>query len=205
MTDGLAAEAIDEQPARTSGTVPAGTTATARAWRVHMMVTTHLGFVWRSLRRMGLQAADADDAAQEVFCIADRRLDDIDPEHERSFLFGTALRIVALHRRTMRRRSAHLDALESLTDSSPTPPSPEELTGMRRARSTLDQILDFLPLEERAVFVLYELEELSVPEIAELCSLKVGTTSSRLRRARELFQAAAQRVRARQAFDRGDR
>jgi len=61
-------------------------------------------------------------------------------------------------------------------------------------------VLDELPLEERAVFVLFELEELSVPEIAELCALKVGTAASRLRRAREAFRAATQRLRARQDF-----
>ncbi len=199
MTDGLAAEQAD-RATRASGSVRAGTTAEAQAQRLHGLVTAHFDFVWRSLRRLGLQPADADDAAQEVFFIVARRLDDVEPDRERPFLFGTALRVVALYRRTARRCSAHLEAFEALGDSSRTPPSPEELAALSEARATLDQVLDELSLDERAVFVLFELEELSVPEIAELCALKLGTATSRLRRAREAFRAAAQRLRARQDF-----
>jgi len=199
MTDGLAAE-LPDRATRASGSVPAGTTAEAQALRLHGLVTAEFDFVWRSLRRLGLQPADADDAAQEVFFVAARRLDDLEPGRERSFLFGTALRVVALHRRTARRCAAHLEAFETAPDSSRTPPSPEELAALWQARTTLDQVLEALPLDERAVFVLFELEELSVPEIAELCALKVGTAASRLRRARETFRAAAQRLRARQDF-----
>ena len=50
--------------------------------------------------------------------------------------------------------------------------------------------------ELRTVFVLFELEELSAPEVAGLTGLPVGTVASRLRRAREEFQLAARRVRA---------
>ena len=50
--------------------------------------------------------------------------------------------------------------------------------------------------ELRVVFVLFELEELSVPEIAKIVGVPEGTASSRLRRAREEFQKAAKRVRA---------
>ena len=49
-----------------------------------------------------------------------------------------------------------------------------------------------LSLEQRAVFVLYELEELSVPDIAELLGVPVGTAASRLRRARAAFSAASE-------------
>jgi RNA polymerase sigma-70 factor (ECF subfamily) len=199
MVDGLANEGVQHAP-RASGTVPTPSEAHTRSFRLHAMVTAHFDFVWRSLRRMGLQAADADDAAQEVFCILDRRLDDVEPGCERSFLFGTALRVVSLHRRSSRRRSARHEGYESMPDSSRTPLDPEQLMALRHARSVLDQLLDELPLEERAVFVLYELEELSVPEVAELCQLKVATAASRLRRARESFRAAARRRQAREQF-----
>src|SRR5512142_2066304 len=70
------------------------------AQRVRALVDAHFEFVWRSLRRLGLSSADADDATQEVFLVAIRRLDDIDPESERSFLYGTALRVAAVQRRS---------------------------------------------------------------------------------------------------------
>jgi RNA polymerase sigma-70 factor, ECF subfamily len=44
---------------------------------------------------------------------------------------------------------------------------------------------------------------MSVPNIALLLGAPVGTVASRLRRGRELFQTAATRFRARQAFPGG--
>lgn len=70
---------------------------------------------------------------------------------------------------------------------------------MRRA---LDQLVEVWPDEIRTAFVLFELEGLSVPEIAELTDTKQGTVASRLRRARELFQAGVKRLRARAAGER---
>jgi RNA polymerase sigma-70 factor (ECF subfamily) len=60
-----------------------------------------------------------------------------------------------------------------------------------------------MPLEARSVFVLFELEELTVPEIAAMLDLPIGTVASRLRRGRELFRAAATRMRARATFHGG--
>ena len=48
-----------------------------------------------------------------------------------------------------------------------------------------------LPLELRAVFVLYELEQMTMAEIAESLALPPGTVASRLRRARSSFEALA--------------
>ncbi len=165
------------------------------------LVEVHFDFIWRSLRRMGLEGADADDATQEVFVIASRRLDSIAPAKERAFLFGTALRVAALTRRTASRYRGRLDALAC--DPVESPPNPEELVTRRQARADLDTVLDALDLELRAVFTLFELEELTVPEIAELMDLKEGTVSSRLRRAREQFSEAVKRLQAQRAFGGG--
>jgi RNA polymerase sigma-70 factor (ECF subfamily) len=64
----------------------------------------------------------------------------------------------------------------------------------------LDEVLDALPMDLRAPFVLFELEELSTAEIAAMLSVPAGTVASRLRRAREEFRAIVARVRAREAF-----
>jgi RNA polymerase sigma-70 factor (ECF subfamily) len=61
----------------------------------------------------------------------------------------------------------------------------------------LDSILGELPLESRVVLVLHEMEDHTMAEIAKLLQLSPGTVASRLRRARELFDAALTRYRAR--------
>jgi RNA polymerase sigma-70 factor (ECF subfamily) len=175
--------------------------APAREARLRALVDGHFEFVWRSLRRFGLTPADADDAAQRVFVVASRKLGEIEDGRERSFLFGTAYRIVREVRRTRARRPE-----APLVDDHEPPdpaPDPEEFADRNRARRLLDDVLNDMPLEARSVFVLFEFEEMSVPEIAALLELPIGTVASRLRRGRELFQAAATRLRARARFHGG--
>jgi RNA polymerase sigma-70 factor (ECF subfamily) len=69
----------------------------------------------------------------------------------------------------------------------------------KRLREALDELLEGWPEDIRVAFVLFELEGLSVPEISQVTETKLGTVASRLRRARELFQAGAKRLRARAA------
>jgi RNA polymerase sigma-70 factor (ECF subfamily) len=151
----------------------------------------HFEFLWRSLRRLGVPEADVDDAVQQVFLVAARRI--IQPGAERSFLFATALRVASHARRTLRRRRESGECVPEQTD---TTPSPEELLDQRRARALLDEVLEELPLDVRAVFILFELEELTVGQIAALLGLPHGTAASRLRRGRELFEEAVARVKA---------
>src|SRR5690349_17768097 len=81
----------------------------AAAGRLSALVGEHSAFVWRSLLRLGVPRADAEDAVQQVFLVASRRLDDIEPGRERAFLFSTALRIAARARRTQQRRREVLE------------------------------------------------------------------------------------------------
>jgi len=154
----------------------------------------HFEFLWRSLRRLGVPEADVDDAVQQVFLVAARR--EIQPGAERSFLFATALRVASHARRTLRRRRESGDEVPEQTDATP---SPEELLDQRRARALLDEVLESLALDVRAVFILFELEEMTVVEIAAMLDIPPGTASSRLRRGREQFQQAVARIRATQA------
>jgi RNA polymerase sigma-70 factor, ECF subfamily len=61
----------------------------------------------------------------------------------------------------------------------------------------LDVVLEELPIEQRAVLILYETEDFSVPEIAQLLEIPEGTVASRLGRARAKFSKAAARLQAR--------
>lgn len=172
--------------------------------RIRALMKAHFDFVWRSLRRLGLAPADADDGAQEVFVVASRKLSTIEPATEKRFLFATALRVASTRRRGQRRRREEprswLDEEEPASDLEQNEPGPERLTELSQARRDLNEILDAMKLEQRAVFVLYELEEMTVPEIASLLDLPLGTVSSRLRLAREEFDGSLRRLRARTQF-----
>src|SRR5512138_2635963 len=156
--------------------------STAR--RVAELVRKHYDFVWRSLRRLGVRDGDADDAAQHVFLIAARKLEAIRPGCEGSFLYQTALRIASDYRRSKKRRT-ETDFLDQIDgpDPSDTCPAVDELMDMRRARAKLDSILDSMPMDLRAVFVLHELEQTTMADIAVLLEVPAGTVASRLRRA----------------------
>jgi len=162
------------------------------------LVRAHFAYVWRLCRRLGASESDADDAAQLVFITAARRSADIRAGSERAFLYGVAVNVVARSRAARARRreaaEADLDALEADL------PSAEELSDQKAARKVLDRLLDAMSLELRAVFVLYEIEELTVAEIAEALAIPPGTAASRLRRAREDFSARLTRFEARQRF-----
>jgi RNA polymerase sigma-70 factor, ECF subfamily len=164
----------------------------------------HYVATWRLLRRLGVRAAQVDDAAQEVFWVCARKLSDIRSGCETSFLYGVALRIAADQARRQRAALVSVD-LEDAASVPDRGPSPEERLEQRRSRELLDAVLDRMPLDLRAVLVLVELEEMEVREVAGLLEIPVGTAASRLRRAREEFSAIAKRVRAALAAQEGAR
>jgi RNA polymerase sigma-70 factor (ECF subfamily) len=162
--------------------------------RLRTLVTDNAAFVWRSLVRLGVPRSDAEDAVQQVFLVASQKFDEVELGRERSFLFGTVLRIASRARRTeCRRRELLGGELALRTDPGP---NPEEQLGRREARAALDTILDAMPLDLRAVFVLFELEQATMAEIGMLLSIPPGTVASRLRRAREHFAGAVGRFRS---------
>jgi RNA polymerase sigma-70 factor (ECF subfamily) len=155
--------------------------------RLERMFNAHHAVVWRALRRRGLTPHAAEDATQETFMLAAERLDEIRPEGERAYLIGTAWRVAhSLGRKTVRweldedmdqRRSGLRDANETREDM-----------------QLCDQVLSEVAPDLVEVFVLYELEGLTSPEIAQLLGIPLGSVASRLRRAREQFRSAAARV-----------
>lgn len=187
----LAEEAAPDMPAS-----PGLPRLTARAEaRLRQMVDAHFDFVWRSLRGLGVPAATADDSAQQVFWIAAQKLDVIVEGSERSFLFATARGIAANVRRG-RARSREVQDEAALAGREDAGPNPEQLVASAQARVLLDTFLEALPDDLRTVFVLFELEGMSMVDMAEVLDLPAGTVASRLRRARESFQAAAKRFQA---------
>lgn len=159
----------------------------------------HHDFIWRNVRRLGVSQTDVDDVTQEVFLVFARKMGSVEPERERAFLFATALRAASNFRRKKRPLPRDESMLEEPRDAGF---SPEELRELLLARQHLDQILDALRPEQRAVFVLCELEELTVAAAAELLDVPLGTATSRLRAARLQFNDAVQRLQARPLYGR---
>jgi RNA polymerase sigma-70 factor (ECF subfamily) len=162
--------------------------------RLEGLVADHHAFVWRSLRRLGVPDGDVDDASQQVFLVAHRRLAQLAHESERSFLFQTCLRVAADWRRAHKRR--HEQPGMDILDVPDVAATPEEQMDQRRARALLDRVLAVMPMKLRAVFMLFELEELTMAEIATIAGIPPGTVASRLRRARQAFHEAAKRLTA---------
>jgi RNA polymerase sigma-70 factor (ECF subfamily) len=156
------------------------------------MVKAHFSSVWRFLRRLGVPPADADDAAQEVILVAAKKLGSITPGSERSFLLGTAFHVARRMNTSRVRRGETVDA--GMIDLEDTAQGPESLAVESQERAMLDKLLMQMPVDLRAVFVLFELEELSTVEIARELDIPAGTVASRLRRARDDWKARIARL-----------
>lgn len=155
--------------------------------RLGTALARHFSTVWRALRRFGVHERNADDAAQHVFLQFASRLDIVEPGRERPYLLGIASKVAAnVRRQQARSREEPADDLDAQLGEAE---SPESLLDHEQRRQRLDVALATLPDEQREVFVLYELEGFSLPEIARALELPLGTATSRLRRARAAFEA----------------
>lgn len=164
--------------------------------RLRAIVEAQFDTLWRFLRRLGVAEADVDDAVQEVILVLTRKLDSIEIGKERSFVLSTAFRVASDARRRNRRRR-EVDG-ELLMEMPSAAADPETSAQKQQMRALFAQVLEQLSLDLRAVFVLYELEDFTMAEIAQTLQLPPGTVASRLRRARETFEKlAAQALSAR--------
>ncbi len=155
-------------------------------------------FAWRSARRLGVGASAIDDVVQDAFVVVHRRLGEFEGRSSiKTWVFGILLRVVSDHRRTLRRKGGlaelpHEDLLPSTDEG------PAESLEKAQAAALVNALLDELDDDKRAVFVLAELEEIPAPEIADVLGIPTNTVYSRLRAAREAFDKALARHRARE-------
>jgi RNA polymerase sigma-70 factor (ECF subfamily) len=164
-------------------------------------VRAHYSSLWRWLRRLGVPEGAVEDAAQQTLFVVAQRIDDVNPGREKTFLFSVALRVAHAVRREHRRwRDAEND--RALAELAATGPDAGQELDDRRARAVLDKLLESMPLDLRSVFILHELEEMTMAEIARTLEVPAGTVASRLRRARETFEALSRRVQAQAAIGR---
>lgn len=155
-------------------------------------------FVHRVLQRLGVHPADVDDAFQEVFVVVHRRLPEFHPEAAlRPWVYGICVRVASRQRRR-RATSREVSSEQGVEPIDATTPI-DSITA-KQAREVLSVILDQLDEDKRVVYVLHELEELTMPEIAESLECPVQTAYSRLRAARLAVAEAVRRYRLREGF-----
>lgn len=152
----------------------------------------HVALVWRTLRALGVDEAALDDAVQDVFIVVHRRLADFEGRSALStWLYGIARRVASQYRRR-RRTGGDPAVLERQAEPGPSPCDDAE---RRQAARLVMALLAELDDDKREVFVLMELEQLAAPAVAELLAIPVNTVYSRLRLARQRFEAALARRR----------
>jgi RNA polymerase sigma-70 factor (ECF subfamily) len=155
----------------------------------------HAPYVWNTLRRLGAPVSDLEDLTHDVFLHVHRHFADYDPSRPvRPWLFGFAYRVASQNRRRAHRRHE----TQGEPDATPHPgASPDEQLAAAEERRLVQAALQGIELERRAVFVLYELDGVSMSEIATLFGIPVNTAYSRLRLARGEFAAAVKKLRGR--------
>jgi RNA polymerase sigma-70 factor (ECF subfamily) len=157
----------------------------------------HFAFVWRNVRRLGVPEASADDAVQDVFVVVHRRLAEFEGRSSlRTWLFGILARVARDHRRSRARQDAKAVALAAVEVEAG--PTPADLAARREAARILEQVLEQIDEEKREIFVLVELEQMTVAEVADALELNVNTAHARLRAARQQFESAVVRFRAKE-------
>lgn len=176
------------------GTAGTLTERAASALDFESVYREHARFVWRSLSRLGVLPEHVPDAMQDVFIVVYRKLPTFEGRSSvRTWLFGIAMRVASDWARRVRRHPSEplLDTLQDNREN-----APFERAARSEALNTLHRLLDELSPEQRAVFVLVELEQMSVAEAASAVSANIHTVTSRLKVARQKFEAALKRHRA---------
>ena len=160
-------------------------------------------FVWQAARRMGVREADADDIVQDVFVVVHRRLTEFEGRAQlKTWVFRILAHVVKHYFRTHARRpgDAASDSegeLHALAASQAQ--TPAGAVERREALRVGDHLLAQLDHDKRMGFVLAELEEMTLLEIADIVEANANTVASRLRAARKDFEKALARFQAREA------
>jgi RNA polymerase sigma-70 factor, ECF subfamily len=152
----------------------------------------YFDFVWSSARHLGAAADAVDDVVQDVFVVIHARLSSLqNPEALRSWVYGIVRRTVSNHRRSRRTREAagaRLGTELKLTGCSQ--PSPLDLAERSAELDLLERVLADIDEAKREIFVMVEVLEMTVPEVAQALEIPLNTAYSRLRLARKSFEDA---------------
>jgi RNA polymerase sigma-70 factor (ECF subfamily) len=150
-------------------------------------------WVWHTLRRLGIAPRNLPDVTHDVFVVVHQRAFTYDPSRPlRPWLFGVAYRVARDHLNLGRNRNESVGEAAEVADPAPTQDHHVEQS---QARELVLAALQSLDLERRVVFILHDLEEQPMREIADALAVPAKTLYARLAVAREQFSAAVRRLR----------
>jgi RNA polymerase sigma-70 factor (ECF subfamily) len=156
----------------------------------------HFRYVWRCLRSLGVHDAQLDDALQDVFVVVQQKLAAFDGGAElRTWLYAIALRIARKYRDRLRRAPASLEGARESQPELVLDSSGEGAVLSNERLALAHAVLATLSDEQREVFVLSRVEQMSAPEIADVVGIPLNTVYSRLRAARLAFETEVARRR----------
>jgi RNA polymerase sigma-70 factor, ECF subfamily len=153
----------------------------------------YFGFVWRSVLNRGVPPWGVDDVVQEVFIVVHRKLPEFEGRSSvKTWLSMIVRRVVADHVR----KRGNAPAGEALdVEGVSTAAGPAEALDAKAAARVLDTLLAQMSPEQREVFILHEIEEMTGREIAEVSGVNENTVHTRLRAARRIFEEGIARLR----------
>lgn len=168
-------------------------TRDAKRVRFDQMFELEFAYMWRSLARLGVPPRDLEDVTHDAFLEVYRRLDNYDPTRPvRPWLFAFAFRLASDYRRLARHR---VELMGTEVEREDATPSADELLQTKETRELVEQAVAKIDAERRPVFILHDLDEVPIPDVARVLELPLNTAYSRLRLAREEFRAAIERLR----------
>ncbi len=146
-------------------------------------------YVWHTLRRMGVRAADLEDVTHDVFLVVHKLLPTYDATRPlKPWLYGIAWRVAMRHRsRAVHRREVSGDGWEEAATSDS---NPEAAAQANTRRDWVQLALAAVHESRRDVLVLHDLDGVSMPDIVAVLGIPLNTGYSRLRLARQELQAA---------------
>jgi RNA polymerase sigma-70 factor (ECF subfamily) len=148
----------------------------------------HFDFACRSLRLLGVATGGLEDAAQDVFGIASRRLVEFEGNSSvKTWIFAIVQRVAANHRRAHRRKQAPLEPL-SLEAAAGAGPSPESEAEAAQSAALIQAFCDTLDEGRRALLVLGLIEGVPMRELASSLGIPLQTAYSRIRALRRSLE-----------------
>jgi RNA polymerase sigma-70 factor (ECF subfamily) len=155
--------------------------------KLDQLYRSHHEVIWRTVRRLGFSPEAAADATHQAYLIATERLDQIYAGSEKAYLFSTAIRFA----KTAARKNRRLQLEEDIDLGADPTLHADSMTNRQMALQLMDRVLSQMGPELVTTFVLFEIEGMTTPEIAQVEGIPLGTAASRLRRARQSFREAA--------------
>jgi len=154
----------------------------------------YFDFVWTSARSLGVGPDSIDDIVQEAFIVIHARLNTLrDPAALRSWIYGIVRRSVLAQNRAQRTRDAYTLRYSDDNVHTSVFTTPSDIADQSDQAKLLWRLLEKLDESKREIFLMAELAEMTMPEIAQALDIPLGTASSRLRAARKAFEATLAR------------